>query len=363
MKRNFILSCLTIALVSGGLFYSCSGDPEEDSGMENLLPEKIPAQLISPTNESQFVTGDTMLVDVQVNTPGSVKNLELYINDTLFKGGLKAENQIIKVPTTDGKVGRIKIFLSYEDETGRRRGDNREVVFFSDIVPEFITAEIKKTFPHATTSYTQGLEFYQGKLFEGTGQYNKSILAEVDLNSGTKLREHQLDGSIFGEGITILNDTIYQITYLSQICYMYDMDFNQIGSFTYDGQGWGLCNDGKHLIMSNGSDQIVWRNRKTFAVEKTITVFDNRNNVAQLNELELVDGKLLVNLYQETKIAEVDTATGKVLTYITCDDLVNDAYDPNNDVLNGIAYNPETGKLYMTGKLWPKLYEVSLNNE
>lgn len=356
-KRSTQFFYLAIAVL---LLQSCDGSDPDPDVPEVIVPQ-VPVQLVSPLNEDQFTIGEPVEVEIKVNNPAAVSELELFVNDTLFAGDLKSENQTITIQTNaQSLVGWTKIFLSYKDEKGQLHGDNRKIVFFSAIFPVEKRAEILKTYPHAKTSYTQGLEFYKGTLFEGTGQYNQSILAEVDLESGTKLRQHNLLGSIFGEGITVLNDTIYQITYKAQICYMYDMQFNPIGSFTYSGEGWGLCNNGKDLIMSNGSNEIVWRNPRTFEVVKTLQVFDDETSVERLNELELINGKLLANLYTDDRLAEIDTATGAVLSYIDCRALVMDATDFGNDVLNGIAHNPINGKIYMTGKWWSKLYEVSI---
>lgn len=356
MKKLLSLIVLATALVF--LFVKCNSDDSIEDPIDK--PDNVvPVQLTSPFNEGQYTIGESVEVAIKINAAEGVSNLELFVDDTLYAEDLTIEDQTIIIPTDDlSKVGWTKILLSYTDASGKKRSDYRKIVFFSNYIPNPQNATIVNTYPHEKGSYTQGLEFYEGKLFEGTGQYNSSVLAEVDLTTGNQIRTHDLSGSIFGEGITILNDTIYQITYRSQICYMYDMAFNEVGQFKYDGEGWGLCNDGKNLLMSNGGSEIVWRNPQTFEVVKSITVFDDESEVIQLNELELINGRLFMNIYRTNKIAEVDTATGKVMAYINCQNLATDARDVGNDVLNGIAYNPATGKTYVTGKLWPKLYEV-----
>lgn len=358
MKKLLYIG-IPFLLLMTAVLVRCAGEDEKPDPIEPIK-QPVPAQISAPNNDEQYTLGETVEVKLKFNAPEGLSNLQIMVDDSLFQGNLSVEDQTIIIPTNgDSKVGPIKVKLSYTDADGKARSDNRTIVFFSDITPGVKTAKILQTFNHEKTSYTQGLEFYEGKLYEGTGQYGKSVLAEVDVFSGKKVREHALDGGIFGEGITILKDTIYQITYRSEICYLYDMDFNQIGSFSYEGQGWGLCNNGKELIMSNGSTEIVWRNAKTFEIVKRINVFDENTSVAQLNELELINGRLFVNLYTEDRIAEVDTNSGKILNYINCAALTVDAMEPGNDVLNGIAHNPLTGKTYMTGKLWPKLFEVA----
>ncbi|NOQ70953.1 MAG: glutaminyl-peptide cyclotransferase [Crocinitomix sp.] len=357
MKRLLSLLVSTTALVF--ILVQCNGDDPIKDPIDKPVKNVVPAQLTTPFNEAQYTIGEAVEVAIKINAPEGISNLELFVDDTLYAGELSIEDQNITIITDSlSKVGWTKILLSYTDADGKRRSDFRKIVYFSNLFPSQKNATIVNTYTHDKGSYTQGLEFYEGALYEGTGQYNRSVLSEVELTTGTQIRKHDLDGSIFGEGITILNDTIYQITYRAQTCYMYDMDFNQIGMFKYDGEGWGLCNDGENLIMSNGDSEIVWRNPRTFEVVKSIEVFDDDQSVDQLNELELINGRLFMNIYRANKIAEVDTATGKVMAYINCQNLANDANDFGNDVLNGIAYNPATGKIYVTGKLWPKLYEV-----
>jgi glutamine cyclotransferase len=357
MKR--LLPLLVILVATTFIWVGCKGDEPTDDPIDKPVKKVVPAQLVSPFNEDQFTIGQSIEVEIKINAAEGITNLELYVNDTLHSTDLAVENQMISIPTDSlSKVGWNKILLTYTDADGKARSDYRKIVFFSSISPDELDATIVNTYAHDKGSYTQGLEFYQGSLFEGTGQYNRSLLAEVDLATGTQIRSLELDGSIFGEGITILNDTIFQITYKAQTCFIYDMDFNEIGQYQYDGQGWGLCNDGENLIMSNGDSEIVWRDPASFKVVKTIQIFDDQQSVGNLNELELIDGYLYMNIYQDTKIAKVDTATGAILAYINCDDVVDDAREIGNDVLNGIAYNPATGKTYITGKLWSKLYEV-----
>ena len=295
-----------------------------------------------------------------MNTPEEVKELTLLIDDRIVQANITPETQTIALNSTDYKVGFRTLKMTYVDGSGKQHADTRKLIFFSDIVPKYITVSEVSSNPHNPKSYTQGLEFYKGELYEGTGHYNKSILAKVDLKTGSIVKKHELASKYFGEGITILNDTIYQITWNEHTCLMYDMEFNEIGQFTYNGEGWGLTNDGEYIIMTNGSSEIVWRDPRTFEIVKTINVFSNESEVVNLNECELINGRLLINVYTETYLIEVDTASGKVLQEIDCFSLAN--AQPNGvDHLNGIAYDKGTGKLYVTGKWWPTLYEIKID--
>lgn len=332
---------------------SCSGEP--DPVVDHDDPVKPDVQITSPANKDQFVVGDLIEVKIEVNHPDLVSDLQLYVADTLYADQLSLENQSISVDTKDANVGATNIYLLYKDGAGKEHRDNRLCTLFSDIQPQAKTAVLVNSYPHDPNSYTQGLEFYEGKLFEGTGRKGFSLLAEVHLESGQHVRSQPLDNSIFGEGITILNDTIYQISYLANTCFVYDMDFNKLTEFSYTGEGWGLCNDGRSIIMSNGTDRIVWRDPHTFQVEKELQIFDDQSNMTQINELELIDGNLFANIYTQDYIIEIDTSNGKVLSYIDCKSFVGQQ-PPSVDWFNGIAEND--GRIYITGKLWPNLYEV-----
>ncbi|MDP2685910.1 MAG: glutaminyl-peptide cyclotransferase, partial [Aequorivita sp.] len=177
------------------------------------------------------------------------------------------------------------------------------------------------------------------------------------------IRKQGLQAGYFGEGITILNNTLYQLTYKNGKCYTYDIanDFQLKNEFNYVGEGWGLCNDGKSLIMSNGSERIVYRNPQTFAIERTLEVYDNRGPIVNLNELEYIDGKIYANVYQQGSIAIIDPTNGAVEGVIDLTDLKDKVTQhPGLDVLNGIAYNGEPNILYITGKNWDKLFKIEI---
>jgi len=350
---NKIIPFFAIAFIIA----ACSGETEIDPDI--LTHPAPPLKITSPANDAQFTIGDIVDVKLEISDPSKVKNLEIFVNDTLYQTDLKIENQSIKINSKNSRVGFVKIYASYQDEKGETHGDTRTIVFFSDIVPVQKTAKKIKALPHNVASYTQGLEFYKGKLYEGTGQNGQSVLAEVDLMTGTHLRSHSLQSNVFGEGITILNDTIYQISWQNQSCFVYNMAFELIKEFNYTGEGWGLCNDGNSLIMSNGTSEVVWRNPRTFEIEKRISVFDNENSIEQLNELELINGRLYANVYNAINIVEIDTSNGKVLSIIDCSEIETEGRAPGADVLNGIAFDQVSGKLYITGKWWPKMFEVS----
>ena len=256
-------------------------------------------------------------------------------------------------------LGARQVELVATLKDGSKSSDKRIIRVLSDVIPEIWIAEIKGEYPHDVTSFTQGLEFSNGQLYEGTGNRGESILAQVNLSNGKIVKSMGLDGNYFGEGITILNGKIYQITWQEQTCFVYNQsDLTLMKDVKYSGEGWGLCNDGSSLIMSDGSERITFRNPETFAITRTIEVYTDKGPVTQLNELEYVDGLIYANVWMTNKVAVIDPNNGKVVAELDASELVRQGRG-NGDVLNGIAYNPATKKWYMTGKKWPKLFEVS----
>jgi glutamine cyclotransferase len=237
----------------------------------------------------------------------------------------------------------------------------------SDVAPQQWTASIVQSFPHNPLSFTQGLEFSNGELFESTGDPNhdgSTIVSKVNLKTGATIEKNGLDANYFGEGITILNNKVYQITWREQKCFVYDSKSLQLKlkDFTYTGEGWGLCNDGKSIIMSDGTERITFRNPETFQIERTIEVYDQVGPRAKLNELEYVDGKIYANVWMLDLILVIDPNTGKVIAEIDAASVSAEGKGAG-DVLNGIAFNPATKKIYLTGKYWSKLFEVKISGE
>lgn len=224
--------------------------------------------------------------------------------------------------------------------------------------------EVVAQYPHDRAAYTQGLVYNpDGTFYEGTGLYGESTLRLVEAETGEVLRSVPLDDDQFGEGVAVIRDRIYQLTWQTGTAFVYDREtFDPLGTFTYDTEGWGLTTDGERLIMSDGSSRIVFRDPETFAATGAIDVRDGKLPVSNLNELELIDGEIWANVYQTNRIARIDPASGDVIGWIDLTGLL-DRNDPANEgaeVLNGIAWDQETGRIFVTGKLWPSLFEIRL---
>lgn len=225
------------------------------------------------------------------------------------------------------------------------------------------TYEVVATYPHDPKAFTEGLFIHDGTLYESTGMVGTSWIREVELTSGKVLRQFDLEQPHFGEGTIILGNTLYQLTYKSGKAFTYDPKTftRRATTFSYDGEGWALTTDGTSLIMSNGSPAVVFRDPKTFAVTRSITVTDHGTPVNQVNELEWIKGELWANIWQSDQIARIDPATGNVIGWVDLAGILSSLdRTGGEDVLNGIAYDADKDRIFVTGKYWPKLFEIKV---
>ena len=228
--------------------------------------------------------------------------------------------------------------------------------------PTFWRYKVINTFPHDRQAFTQGLVFEDGVLFEGTGLPGRSQLRKVEMQTGDVLQQHNLPDEFFGEGVTIFGDRIIQLTFQSNVGFVYDKSsFELLRQFHYSTEGWGLTHDGKQLIMSDGTPMLYFLDPETFDQVNRTMVFDQDKPVWGLNELEYVEGRIYANVWPTDRIVQIEPGTGKVVGWIDMKGLLS-PQDRNGseDVLNGIAYDPAGRRLFVTGKFWSKLFEVKL---
>lgn len=251
---------------------------------------------------------------------------------------------------------------------------NTETVSKNYIANEVVSISynINNYFPHDINLFTEGLVFYKGKLFESSGSPSElpeteSVIGEVDLPSGKFTRKISLDRNrYFGEGIVFLNKKLYQLTYKSQTAFIYDADtFKEIGQFKYKNkEGWGLTTDGKNIIMSDGTNILTYISPSDYSSIKTIAVTEDGTILNYLNELEFINGFIYANVWTTNYIVKIDPSNGKVVGKLDLSPIAAEIRSryPETGVLNGIAYNPTNDKIYITGKMWPFIYEIEFNH-
>lgn len=235
--------------------------------------------------------------------------------------------------------------------------------------PIHYTYTVVNSYPHDAGAFTQGLVWHEGVLYEGTGWRGESDVRRVALESGEVMAEVPIDDQYFGEGITIFDDKLYELTWQGQTGFVYDVDtLELLSEFSYPTEGWGMTHNGEQLIVSDGTDTLYFWDAETLAENGRLQVHDNNRPVININELEYIDGEIYANIWQTNLIARIDPETGAVVGWIDLSGLLSPAEqaglsNPGNAVLNGIAYDEENGRLFVTGKLWPTLFEIELHPE
>jgi glutamine cyclotransferase len=332
--------------------------------MQTQQDQKAIVKLISPKQNTIINSGDSLRIEL------TQLNKDIKIDSIAIAAGRKTGVTVTGNPgkiywqSDDSRVGQttLKILVYYSDSL--QESHNVNIVILSNIVPEKYSYRVIKKYPHDQNAYTQGLIYDNGILFESTGLEGKSSLRIVNIGTGQPEKMVALAPQFFGEGIALFKDQIYQITYKTQVGFVYDKKtLNQIRSFDYQiHEGWGLTTDGENLIMSDGSAQLFFIEPEFFTQVDRIEVFDNKGMIDSLNEIEFIKGKILANVYGQTYIVIIDPVTGKVTGKVDLRDLMPEgSQDDYGKVLNGIAYNALTGHLYVTGKTWPVLYEIELS--
>ncbi|TKK70778.1 glutaminyl-peptide cyclotransferase [Ilyomonas limi] len=265
-------------------------------------------------------------------------------------------------------LAALSILLFVACNNNDTNSGNISVEDNSNPPPPAINYSVVKMYPHDTSFFTEGLIWHNDHLYESTGLENKSRLVKTDLNNGKIVQESKMLPTDFGEGIAILNGKIYQLTYQQHKVYVYDLTtFKKIQEFNWPYEGWGMTTDGKHLIISTGSSNLYIVNPDNFQIVNTVSVTNNYGPVGKINELEYVNGAIYANVWFENIILKIDPQSGQVVGQINLQNLVQNSgitlNDPNEDVLNGIAYDSTKDALYITGKRWPALFEIKLNKQ
>jgi len=349
-----------VLLYTAVILTACNDKPEAS---DVLAPEPPPFNAVN--------TGKTInsgnVSDIRVKLdPDKLSSIKILINGKEVLNE-KAEKELISYQwnTRDYKLGVYDIEFIGTLVNGKTRKQRLEKVLLASRAPEQKKVRIIKEFPHDRKAYTQGLEFHENILLEGTGNRGESNLRKVNFSTGKVLQQVDLEGKYFGEGITLFNNKIYQITYTAKKGFVYSLDsLKTLSSFDYNtnsGEGWGLTHDDTHLIMTDGTQRIYFLDPETYVVEKTLDAYTHQGPISNLNELEYVDGKIYANIYTTNQAVKIDANSGMIETVYDLTELRSNLPDNNVDYLNGLAYNKTTDKWYATGKYWPTLFEIALN--
>ncbi|MDW5289334.1 glutaminyl-peptide cyclotransferase [Formosa sp. PL04] len=341
MKASNIL---TIIFLSVSIF-SC-GSSSNDKKSDFSLQTNAPGNGISLHEDLKLT----------VRNP---KNLQIdsvayFINDTKIPENINLSDQ---------KLGKQNIkAIVYTN--GESQTISSPLLILNNEHPTVYTYELLNTFPHDITSYTQGLEFHNDTMYESTGQFKESKLRKVDYETGEVIKNVKLADEYFGEGLTVLNDNLYQLTWQKGTGFIYDANtLEKKSSFKYNNskEGWGICNDGKVLYKSDGTEKIWILDPETLEEMDYIQVYTNKGKIGRVNELEWINGKIYANIYQKDGVAIINPKNGAVEGVIDFTPLKKKVTQHQGlDVLNGMAFNPTTKTLFVTGKRWDKLFEVTV---
>lgn len=332
-------------------FLGCGGNSDPSSLFDIQLEGR----------KKQFQKGEEVGVALKSKKDLEIKNINYFIDgEPLTQHG----NKIV---LSTKKLGNKELVAKFDYEDSKVE-ISKQIRVLATTAPQVYTYEIVNTFPHDPTAYTQGLEFKDQILYEGTGKKGSSKLKKLDYTTGEVLKQIELDNSVFGEGITILGDKLYQLTWQSGLGYVYDAsNLDKLQSFSY-GQsklGWGLCNDGTTIYKSDGTEKIWLLDPETLTEQDYIETVTNKSIFNKANELEYVDGKIYANVYQKESMMIIDAESGAIEGVVNFGGLKSKVkkgkeWDDLNSVLNGVAYNKERGTFFVTGKNWDKLFEVNI---
>jgi len=349
---NFRLSTSFIVLALFISSFSCSNKSNRSRRPAvNIQVESV---------HKKIIYGDDITIGIAVKLKdGDLQETKIFMDSVLVTSNKAAEFTYT--------LKRFKNLGKHTLKVVATKSDGVEGIYFksfevlSDIIPEQYGYELIETYPHNETYFTQGLELYNGFLYEGTGENGKSGLYKTNLKNGKLLQSIKLADRYFGEGITILNNKIFQLTYKTKVGFVYELEtMALVDSFRFESiEGWGLANNKENLIMSDGTNNLTFLDPVSYKTVKKLQVYDDKNPMVYLNELEYSDGFIFANIWGTNLIVKIDIVTGKVLAKINLDGILTMSNpDKQVDVLNGIAIDPVTKKMYVTGKFYPKLFEI-----
>ena len=370
--RTAIIMSITLlcTIVLSSLVVSCGGNPApagNETKTSGSVPAAMPAadliRLVSPSANQEIAAGTPVPIRFELKGKAIPDSVEVYFGGKIFATLDDGSTEVLIPEENTASTGIRAIKLMAYSGKARPQSISIFITILSDIVPAGYGYRVEKVFPHDIRAYTQGLLYHNGFIYEGTGLEGKSALRKTDLETGGVIRNHNLESRFFGEGITIHGNQIYQLTWKTKVGFVYDLEtFRELGRFYYNTEGWGLTTMGDRLVMSDGTNKLYFIEPVNYTIVGTIEVYDNKSLVMYLNELEYINGEIWANVYMTDLIARIDPATGKVNGYVDLAGIMPESERQNDgdDVLNGIAWDNETGRIFVTGKNWPKLFQIRI---
>jgi glutamine cyclotransferase len=370
MKTNYLRYFIFLGFITSlSWTLSCSGG--SGKAADSLKPSPDIAteaaakliKLVSPEENTGFKLNDPVKVVLATVDNNKLPDSVLIYFDSKLVKNIKSEPWEYSIPSAfTSSTGRKSLKVSAYKGGKPQNTITRFMIVYSDIVPKRYGYKVLHTYPHDRAAFTQGLVYENGTIYEGTGQEAGSSLREVNLETGNVIRQHNLEGSLFGEGIAIYGDRIFQVTWENKVGFVYDKaTFKQKNKIYYSTQGWGLTTLNDKIVMSDGTNVLYFFDPESFTVVSRIEVYDNKEKIDSLNELEYIDGEIWANIWMTDKIVRIDPQSGKVLGFIDLKGILNDPEtDTSVNVLNGIAYDKDGHRVFVTGKNWPKLFEIKV---
>lgn len=371
MKPDYLKYFISLSIIISLTWtLSCSGGAGKKTDSSAKPVSEVAAEaasrlikIVSPDENTGYKLKDPIKVVLSVENNSKQPDSVVIFFDGKHVKSLKSEPwEDLIPPSFTSSTGRKSLKVSAYKGGKPQNTITRFMIVYSDIVPKRYGFKVLHTYPHDRDAYTQGLVYDKGVLFEGTGQEASSSLREVNLETGTVKRQLNLDGSLFGEGITIYGDRLFQVTWQNKVGFVYEKaTFKQINKIYYSTEGWGLTTINDKIVLSDGTNIIYFFEPESFTVVSRIEVYDNKEKVDSLNELEYINGEIWANIWMTDKIVRIDPQSGKVIGYIDLKGILNDPEtDTSVNVLNGIAYDKTGNRIFVTGKNWPKLFEIKV---
>lgn len=363
-QRYFIVLTITMLIA---WTISCSGKSgsadEKEAETMAAAPEDTETEarlitLVSPEENTGFSIGED--IKLVIRELREIDSIKIWFDGLLTATLYKQPWNFIIPGTNVRQTGRKALKVVAYRKGNKPQPIARFMVIYSDTAPGHNGYRVVKSYPHDAGAFTQGLVFDQGVLYEGTGQETRSSLRKIKLETGEVINQLNLESDLFGEGVTVYGDRIFQLTWQSKIGFVYDKStFRLVNRIYYQTQGWGLTTMGDKLVMSDGTNILYFIEPESFRVISRIEVYDNKIKVDSLNELEFIKGEIWANIWQKDIIARIDPESGKVISYIDLKGLCKET-DTSINVLNGIAYDSIGNRIFVTGKNWPRLYEITV---